>query len=75
MDLRSSDTSERNTQDSFALPEWLRPDEPSEYEPPRDRDSFLRNNVLHMVGMLEVFRGGGFGSCSWLVPWVEWMRA
>ena len=63
MDLRSSDTSERNTQDRFTLPEWLRPDEPSEYEPPHDRDTFLRNNVLHMVGMLEVFRGGGFGSC------------
>ena len=63
MDLRSSDTSERNTQDRFTLPEWLRPDKPSEYEPPRDRDTFLRNNVLHMVGMLEVFRGGGFGSC------------
>lgn len=45
------------------LPAWLRTQGRPAYEPPRDRDGFLRDNLLRLVSLLEVFRGGGRGSC------------
>lgn len=63
MDHHCSDVSDREVRDACELPAWLCPDAPSTYEPPQDRDGFLRDNVLRVVSMLEVFRGGGFGSC------------
>ena len=36
------------------LPRWLA--EPPAYDPPSDRDGFLRRNLLALTGMLRVFR-------------------
>ena len=63
MSQRPSSMFDREETAEAALPTWLCPSEPSEYEPPRDKDGFLRDNLLRVVGMLEVFRGGGNGSC------------
>jgi cobalt/nickel transport system permease protein len=41
------------------LPDWLSEAGPSAYDPPSDREGFLRGNVLRLAGALAGVRAGG----------------
>lgn len=64
-DFRMPPAAPRNTmrsQGSAPLPSWLI--EATPYQPPRDRDGYLRHNVLRLASALTVFRAEDSSSSS-----------
>ena len=45
------------------LPAWLDPSAAAGYVPPRDRDAFVRNNLLRIVSTLAAFDARPHGAC------------
>ena len=46
-----------------ALPAWLDPPAAAAYVPPRDRDAFVRTNLLRIVSTLAAFDMRPHGGC------------